>query len=357
MRLLAAFLVYAASALAALAQSHALVIGNGAYPGAGVLPRVPSDAASVAQALRGRGFTVTALADLDAAGFRLALQEFRTRAAASDVAVVYFAGRSVTVGGRGFLVPVDARLSDARDAGLELIALDEVLRHIGGARALRAVFVDAARPLPPGQIIGAGILPGLPPVTLAPAATMVSYAAAPGVVRPDFPGVPAASYSVVLASVLTKPLTNPLTLLDEVRRGVMTAIPGSNPYVFQNLVAPGTTAPAPAAPPRAYLPAAEATVELQKLLKAQKCYYGAIDGIWGGGSMRGLTTFTRQAGETFAVSRDMSEAQLNAALALIDRHPAVTCPPRPARSSRKKKSDKPRFCPQYGWHKGCPDNY
>ena len=127
----------------------ALVIGNGAYTHAVPLPNPSNDAAAVAAALRRLQFEhVTVLRDLGAEAFRKALLEFEPKAAAADIAVVYFAGHGVEVDGQNFLIPVDAKLVRSAAAELEAIPLSTVTAVLSPARKLRLVILDACRTNP-----------------------------------------------------------------------------------------------------------------------------------------------------------------------------------------------------------------
>jgi uncharacterized caspase-like protein len=59
--------------------------------------------------------------------------------------VVYFAGHGTEVGGRNFLIPVDATLGRPGALDLEAIPLDTVLGQLDGVRKLRLVILDACR--------------------------------------------------------------------------------------------------------------------------------------------------------------------------------------------------------------------
>ena len=61
--------------------------------------------------LKQAGFEEVALRlDLDFDGMRIALRDFGQTTRGADVAVVYFAGHGLELGGENFLVPVDAML-------------------------------------------------------------------------------------------------------------------------------------------------------------------------------------------------------------------------------------------------------
>ena len=130
---------------AALARSVALVIGNADYAHAPRLLNPVHDAEDVSAALRGLGFDVTLLLDVDQAAFIRGLSEFQTAAAAADVAVIYFAGHGLGVDGETWLAPTDAALPTQDSVELQTIALRQVLAAVRGARRLRLVVLDACR--------------------------------------------------------------------------------------------------------------------------------------------------------------------------------------------------------------------
>ena len=89
----------------------ALVIGNGAYVHVKALPNPSNDARSIAKSLRDIGFSVTEGIDLDRGGMQTMIRDFLREAARAHVAMVHFAGHGVQIGGRNYLVPVDAQRS------------------------------------------------------------------------------------------------------------------------------------------------------------------------------------------------------------------------------------------------------
>ena len=124
----------------------ALVIGNSDYR-IGRLANPVHDATAVAEAFekRLRFDRVILRTNLGAEAFRAALLEFSREAAGADLGVVYFAGHGTEVGGRNFLIPVDATLARANALALEAIPLDAVLAQLDGVRKLRLVILDACR--------------------------------------------------------------------------------------------------------------------------------------------------------------------------------------------------------------------
>ncbi|MCY3671001.1 MAG: caspase family protein, partial [Alphaproteobacteria bacterium] len=126
----------------------ALVIGNAAYAHAPRLANPLNDAGDIGSALERLGFAVTRLADADQVGMRRALQDFAKAAAASETALVFYAGHGIEVDKRNFLVPVDARLVSDADVEFEAVPLALVQRAVERARGLRLVILDACRENP-----------------------------------------------------------------------------------------------------------------------------------------------------------------------------------------------------------------
>ncbi len=136
----------------ALAQRHALVIGNGTYDYARRLPNAPNDARDVAAALKKAGWEVTERKDAGIKEMTRALRVFCEDAAGSDAALFFYAGHGMEVKGMNYLLPVDAELTEAdgEDAlPLETLALDQVLRSMAAARIrLKTVVLDCCRDNP-----------------------------------------------------------------------------------------------------------------------------------------------------------------------------------------------------------------
>jgi uncharacterized caspase-like protein len=100
------------SAEAASGARVALVIGNSAYQHAGRLPNPVRDAESMAGLFRTAGFDVVqARNDVSNLELKRAIRDFTETAKASDIAVIFFAGHGIEVGGTNYLIPVDARLA------------------------------------------------------------------------------------------------------------------------------------------------------------------------------------------------------------------------------------------------------
>jgi len=205
----------------------ALVIGNGAYKNVHALDNPPRDARLIAASLKDVGFqTVTLSSDLTRDKFFAVLRAFASDAENADWAVVYYAGHGFEVGGVNYLVPVDARLAEDKDAEKEAVALEQVIAAVGGARKLRLVLLDACRdnPFAPTmkrtmavQLVDKGFSDIEPS-----AGFMVVYAAKHGETALDGDGVDS-PFATALAHDVREPKVEVRKLFDIVRDDVWTA--------------------------------------------------------------------------------------------------------------------------------------
>src|ERR1700694_20435 len=109
----------------------ALVVGNSNYQNVAKLPNPSADASAIAQMVRKAGFHVVDL-QLDAGNleFKRAIRRFEDAASDSDMAVAFFAGHGLELKGANYMIPIDARLADERDAPDEAIALDRIVEAV-----------------------------------------------------------------------------------------------------------------------------------------------------------------------------------------------------------------------------------
>jgi uncharacterized caspase-like protein len=146
-------IVIAFSALPASAERRvAIVIGNGAYENVVALDNPPADAKAVAELLRKVDFDVVEAADLDRNGMIARLGEFGTKAAGADVALIFYAGHGIAVGGTSYVLPIDFDPKAEASAALAAAIGDGMLaRAISGAK-LRILLIDAGRDNPFGTM-------------------------------------------------------------------------------------------------------------------------------------------------------------------------------------------------------------
>jgi len=332
----------------------ALVVGNGAYQNAPALPTPANDANAIADLLRQNGFNaVEARSDLANTDFKRLVREFSAVARDADVAVVYFGGYGIDVGGKNYLLPVDAKLASDLDADDEAVSLDRVMGMLQGAKGLRVVVLDAARDNPLArnmQRTKGGSATGL--ARLEPDAddTFVVYSARPGSLSEDIPGDRGA-FASALVKNLAVPGRDLRTAIGFARDDVIKATGGkqevlvvgafggralalvpeqkvtrqiavlpsgqsesqpqqnaapaspAGPKRIAVLPAPGSQQAAPvenvvSAPPPAAPAADPAAVarDLQTELRRVGCDPGAINGVWSPSSQQALEQFNRRAG-------------------------------------------------------------
>lgn len=237
MRFLLICLLVAAPGFA-MAERVALVIGNAAYRGTGMgLANPANDARAVSAALREQDFVVTQVIDATREQFIAALSEFRPIADKADIALVYYAGHGLEVGGRNFLVPVDATLADERDVETQAISMRVVLSQISGASKLKMLVLDACRDNPfIGRMEQSGTTRslgrGLALVDNARPGTLIAYAAAPGEVTPDgVDGADNSPFTIAFLRALRRPPADVGKIMRAARDEMSKLVEGARPFV------------------------------------------------------------------------------------------------------------------------------
>lgn len=221
----------------------ALVIGNAAYQGVPPLTNPTNDATAVGAAFERLGFDVTLVTDLDYDGMRREIQAFEEKVATAQVAVVYYAGHGIEMGGTNFLIPVDAELK--RDIHLwdEAIRLERVLLSVERAELLRLVILDACRDNPfasqmemtdPSRSVGRGLALFEPP-TQQEGSTILAYAARQGTTAADGDGEHS-PFTEALLDYLETPGMEVSFIFRNVRDDVMAATGGAQePMITSSL--------------------------------------------------------------------------------------------------------------------------
>src|SRR5258708_7420586 len=127
----------------------ALIVGNSAHQTVPPPPNPPPAAPAVAKKFRGAGLP-SGRRPLNGGNleFKRSIRKFEALADHADVAVVYYAGHGLEIGGTNYLIPVDARLASDRDADDEAIPLERLVSSADGAKRLRLVILDACRDNP-----------------------------------------------------------------------------------------------------------------------------------------------------------------------------------------------------------------
>ncbi|QQN61566.1 caspase family protein [Bradyrhizobium diazoefficiens] len=127
----------------------AFVVGNGAYKNVAQLPNPPIDAKAMASTLRNVGFEVIEGSNLSRDQMTEKLLDFGRKAQGSDIAVFYYAGHGIAVGGTNYLLPIDADIKSEMDVKLgAAINIDLTLDQTMGDAKVKLVFLDACRDNP-----------------------------------------------------------------------------------------------------------------------------------------------------------------------------------------------------------------
>lgn len=262
-RLIAAIIAILALSATAMAEPRlALVIGNADYQSLGTLTNPGNDATLMADTLRRVGFDVTALPDLDQRSMKRAVGDFAdkvARAGDGAVALFYYAGHGIQVGGINYLIPVDADIRQESDVALQAMPLPDILNAIEFARAsVNIIILDACRDNPVKRSFRSTTR-GLARVD-APGESIVAYSTAEGEAAADGAGANS-PYTAALAAAIVQPGLPVEQVFKQVGRRVKETTGSTQmPFVSSNLYndfffVPGANpSPAPAAADSTPLP-------------------------------------------------------------------------------------------------------
>jgi uncharacterized caspase-like protein len=265
----------------------ALVIGNGAYRTGGmpVLPNPPNDAADVATTLERIGFKVFRGINLGRLEMEDLTVKFARAADQADIAVAFYAGHGLQVGGRNYLVPVDVRVEDERDLR-RLIAADSLVEDVSTARKLAVVMLDACRDNPLSRSLERGFTRsalgrGLARPSRVPAQTLIAYATAEAEVAADGTGRNSPFTAAFLMHV-AEPGLDVRLLFGKVRDAVVAATDGGQrPNIYGDLGGEPVYFVPRAPEPQELEPvmAPEERKALQRALTDLRYYRGPEDGV------------------------------------------------------------------------------
>ena len=171
----------------------ALVVGNSRYQTVPQLPNSSRDADAVAKMFKDAGFdTVDLVLDVGNLDFKRAIRKFELAADQADIAVLYYAGHGLEIGGTNYLIPTDARLASDRDAEDEAITLERMITSADGAKKLRIIILDACRDNPfttsmrrERRAANRAIASGLGKIEPSSTDTLIAYAAKAGSTAED----------------------------------------------------------------------------------------------------------------------------------------------------------------------------
>jgi TPR repeat protein len=216
-----------------LLDVHALVIGNGAYPGSARLKNPVNDARAMAVKLRSFRFRVTQVIDADRASLVSALSRFSRSASNADVSILFYAGHGMQVFGTNYLLPIDLDMTDIAQATLQGVSLNAIVDQYLTGRT-KIVFLDACRDNPLVRSGTRGTPLGLAPMA-ASEGTLIAYATKDGGVASDGANARNSPFTTALLSQLD---TNEdiAVVLRRVREQVVKATDGKQqPWEYGSL--------------------------------------------------------------------------------------------------------------------------
>jgi Caspase domain len=260
---------------AALADKRvALIVGNSGYQAVPQLPNPSRDANSVAKMFRDAGFdSVETQINVGNLEFKRAIRKFEVMADQADIAVVYYAGHGLEIGGTNYLIPVDARLASDRDADDEAIPLERLVSSADGARRLRLIILDACRDNPfvttmrrERKVATRGVTAGLGKVEPTSTDTLIAYAAKAGSTADDGDGQHSPFTTAVLKN-LTVPGLDVRLAFGRVRDDVLKMTSSrQEPFVYGSLGGGNVSlVPAPVVPQE--IPASDVKADYELVQK------------------------------------------------------------------------------------------
>lgn len=198
----------------------ALVIGNDSYQHVSALRNARADAEAIAKGLEASGFTTTLKLDLPEKGMKAVLRTFKAQLQGGDVAVFFFSGHGVQLGGANYLLPVDIRGDSEDQVKDEAIPLQRVLDDLEEQKTkFSLAILDACRNNPfksAGRALGGR---GLAPTTAA-TGQMVLFSAGTGQQALDSLGAKDRDSNGLFTRVLLKEMRKPGLAVDRVLRNV-----------------------------------------------------------------------------------------------------------------------------------------
>jgi len=219
----------------------ALIVGNSTYQTVPQLPNPSRDAGAVAKMFKDAGFdSVDVQLNVGNLDFKRLIRRFEAMADQADIAVVYYAGHGLEIGGTNYLIPIDARLASDRDAEDEAIPLERLVSSTDGAKRLRLVILDACRDNPfvttmRRERANRAVTSGLGKVEPTSTDTLIAYAAKAGSTADDGDGQHSPFTSALLKN-LTVPGLDVRLAFGRVRDDVLkTTGNRQEPFVYGSL--------------------------------------------------------------------------------------------------------------------------
>jgi uncharacterized caspase-like protein len=101
-----------------------------------------NNARLIASKFRLAGFDVFTRYDVGILELKRAIRQFKSAAADSDIAVVYYGGYGLDINGTNYLLPIDARLASDWDADDEAIPIERLIDSVDNTKT-GLIILDA----------------------------------------------------------------------------------------------------------------------------------------------------------------------------------------------------------------------
>lgn len=232
MALICLILAFTAGSQAHAEKRVALVIGNGAYQHTAKLNNPGNDAGDLSAALQRLNFEVVEGKDLDKREMERLIRQFGIKLAGADVALFFYAGHGLQVGGQNYLVPTDAKLANEGDIDFESLSLALVMKQMEREAKTSLVLLDACRDNPLARNLSRNmgtrnvqVGQGLAEVRMTAVGTLIAFSTQPGYVALDGNGRNS-PYAEALLKHIEAPGSDVSGVLVEVRNEVLKATAG-----------------------------------------------------------------------------------------------------------------------------------
>lgn len=204
----------------------ALVIGNDTYS-IRPLQNAVNDARAMEKALQGAGFKVIKRENATKAAMEEAVSEFLFNIGPNDIALIFYAGHAIQVGGENVLIPTDFESARSLiDAKLKSFSLKLVFDELKGSKAKSIIVIlDACRTNPVAETyqLKAGLAD---PTGAAGARTYIAFSTQPGNVASDNPNGTNSWFTEALADAIAQPNLSVDDVFIRVRKKVEDATGG-----------------------------------------------------------------------------------------------------------------------------------
>jgi uncharacterized caspase-like protein len=150
--------------------------------------------------------------DLDKRGMEDKVREFGRKLDRANLALFFYAGHGLQVGGKNYLVPIDAKLERAGDLSFDTLDVAQVLAQMEAEPRVNLIFLDACRDNPLARTLArslgtrsASVGQGLATIQSA-IGTLIAYATQPDNVALDGEGRNSPFTAALLKHVATQGL-------------------------------------------------------------------------------------------------------------------------------------------------------